>query len=97
MRVNPIRLLFRKMLRHPYLQSQGNRGILALILIFGFIVVSIAIGTVRDLADVANCEEKGGTPIYREKIQEFVYDGSGQGAPEQVRLKVYDHCDLIKK
>ncbi|MCG9892246.1 MAG: hypothetical protein MH252_14380 [Thermosynechococcaceae cyanobacterium MS004] len=92
MKPNPLKLFLRKVLRHPYLQSPGNRGVVILILIFASIAGLFVIGTLREFADVANCKEQGGTPVYRENIQEFVHDGSGRGAPERVKYRVFDHC-----
>ncbi|GEM_PF-1885475 len=80
------------MMRHPLLQSSGNRAILAIALIIAAVVVLSIIGTYRENAEIADCQQKGGTLVYRTEVQEFLADGRGATTINQ-EYQVFDHCD----
>jgi len=87
---------FRKLMRHPLLQSPGNRAILAIALIIVAVVVLSIIGTYREQAEIAACKQKGGTLVYRTEVQEFPTDSQGNIGINQ-EYQVFDYCDYGKQ
>jgi hypothetical protein len=92
---NPISSLFRKMMKLEILRSPSNRVLLVLGLIIVLSLVSLAIGSAREDAQVRACQERGGTPIYRTKVEYVPADIQGR---ESVRrdYQVFDRCNFEK-
>jgi hypothetical protein len=93
---NPVSSWLRKLMRHPLLQSSGNRAVLAIALIIVAVVVLSIVGTYREHAEIAACKQKGGTLVYRTDVQEVPTDSRGNIGINQ-EYQVFDYCDYGKQ
>ncbi|HEY9624313.1 MAG TPA: hypothetical protein V6C78_28415 [Crinalium sp.] len=80
------------MTQHPLLQSSGNRVYLAIAFILVTVLILFMVGEFRENARVAACKEKGGTPIYQTKTQEFPINN--QGSQGTTDYQFFDHCQM---
>lgn len=79
-------------MKRPFLQSSGNRAILAIALIIASIIALSIMGGYRENAAIATCKTNGGTPVYRTEVQEFPVDNQGTTGINQ-EYQVFDYCD----
>jgi hypothetical protein len=82
----------REIMKHPLLRSASNRIILALIAIIVLSMVGLAIGDNRENAEIKACKERGGTPVFRKRVQEFPVDDRGKRVERE--YEVFDYCQL---
>jgi hypothetical protein len=92
---NPLSSLFRKMMKLEILRSPSNRIIIALALIIVSSLVGLAIGSDRENAEIRACQERGGNPIYRKKVEKIPADIRGDESVER-EYKVFDRCNFEK-
>ncbi len=93
--INPISLLFRKLMKLDILRSPSNRILIALALIFGLSLIGLAIGSDRDNAEIRACQERGGVPVYRTKVEKIPADLQGNESVER-KYQVFDRCSIEK-
>jgi hypothetical protein len=53
-------------------------------------MVGLAIGSDRENAEIRTCKERGGTPVYRKRVQEF--PTSDRGDKVDVEYRIFDYC-----
>jgi hypothetical protein len=91
---NPIRLLSRKILQHPWLKTPGNLAIMVVGLLFAITLILNVIAGNRVSTAISACKSQGGTPIYRKHIQKIPTDS--QGGTVNQEYSAFDYCDLRK-
>jgi hypothetical protein len=86
---NPIYFLSRKLMQHPWLKTQGDRTMVAIVLVMMTIIVLTMVGSYRENVDISACKAQGGTPIYRTAVQEVT---DSQGNSFRQEYQVFDRC-----
>ncbi|WP_036945625.1 hypothetical protein [Pseudanabaena sp. PCC 6802] len=79
-----------KIAKHPFLRSPSNRAIVVFVLILGLSMVGLAIGSDRENAEIRACKEKGGTPVFRKRVQEIPINDRGERVERE--YQVFDYC-----
>lgn len=92
---NPISSLFRKMMQLKILRSPSNRVLIALVLILVLSLVGLSIATDRENAEIRACQARGGTPVYRTKVEKIPADLQGNESVER-EYKVLERCNFEK-
>lgn len=81
------------MMKLEILRSPSNRILIALALIIVLSLVGLAIGGDRENAKIRVCQERGGTPVYRKKVEKIPADIRGDESVER-EYKVFDRCNF---
>lgn len=96
---HPLSQLFqkvsRKVAKHSLWRSPSNRVILILALIFALSTIGLAIGSDRENAEIETCKQRGGTPVFRKRVQEFPVDDRGKRVERE--YQVFDYCRFETK
>ena len=92
---NPLSSLFWKLRKLEILRSPSNRVLISLVFILVLSLIGLAIGGDRENAEIRACQERGGNPVYRKKVEKIPADIRGDESVER-EYKVFDRCNFEK-
>ncbi len=91
---NPIYLLSKKLSKHPWLRTPGDRVFTIAALLIGAIVLLYTIGFYRKNLEISNCQLQGGKPVYRKEVQREIGRNGYMVAGQE--YQVFDRCNFDK-